>query len=110
MNIYRERKKASLFDVSFEARSKAQLGANSESKDEIMRIELETAGHSLGNLICDSLDAHCGQIHHGLGFSFTHNTAGWVVSLESIETVYLAAKKYRDGRKLDKATDTLVAK
>ena len=60
-----------------------------------MKFILETAGHSQGNLECRSFDSSCGNIDNGLGFNFT-NQAGWVVSFEDFEKLYLAAKASRD--------------
>jgi hypothetical protein len=67
-------------------------------KDEFI---VHVAGHTQGNLICDSLDCLCGNIEHGLGFRFAIDpsghrfAAGWVVSFDDLEKVYLAAKDYR---------------
>jgi hypothetical protein len=57
---------------------------------------LHSAGHTDGDLVCYSLDVWCEDIKHGLGLCFTNERAGWVVSFEDFEKVYLAAKKYRD--------------
>jgi hypothetical protein len=60
------------------------------------RIILKTAGHTLGNLVCDGIDTWCGDITHGLALCFTGDHAGFVVSFEDWEKVYLLAKELRD--------------
>ena len=65
-----------------------------------MKMIIETAGHSQGNLVCDSFDSWCGSIKHGLGFKF-EKECDWVVSFEDFEKVYLAAKAYRDLKRVD---------
>ena len=59
------------------------------------RFELETAGHSEGNLVCHSLNSSCGNIDNGFGFAFGKQ-GSWVVSFEDIEKLYLIAKTLRE--------------
>jgi len=59
-------------------------------------IVINTAGHSKGNMVCDSVSSRCGQIENGIGLYWSTDNAGWVVSFEDWERVYLAAKKWRE--------------
>lgn len=67
-----------------------------EGKLKDKRFILGTAGHTLGNLVCDSIDARCGGIVHGLALCFTKDDGAFVVSFEDWERVYLAAKAHRE--------------
>jgi hypothetical protein len=61
---------------------------------------VRVAGHTDGNLICDSLDCACGNIAHGLGIHFAATPFGFVVNFDDLEKLYLAAKTYRETHEL----------
>ena len=71
-----------------------KLRKNQMSK---FRFELNTAGHSQGNLVCSSLHSRCGDIEDGIGLEFGRE-GSWVIEFTDLETLYHMALVSREQR------------